>query len=376
MADNQIDLLSGIDSIDAESRLAYKIKPEIVRGKIYEKLDTQTQPSGYSGKIPWVVQQQIAATNGIHYIDSIGTLSEYPIPEIPVENAKTTGELLLDIGNGWGRWLVAAAKKNYIPVGIDIRLEFCETARQVLKANGKNGYSIVADLQNLPFLNNIFSKVWSFSVIQHTHLDRFTRCLSHIERILADNAYCYLEFPNRNGIRNRFGPAAKPNNSDFDSWDVRYYSPGEYEKIFRIFFDNYQYENHSVLGIGILPGDLKYAKGLKNKLVISTSRFFSNLASLIPSIKSISDSIYIKSVKHGNAVNGNKEALKKFHAAHDLNPSDNLNIVHLLRCPVSGQPVYLSDDETEVISQFAHLAYPVRNGIPIMIASEARSLSI
>ena len=159
MADNQIDLLSGIDSIDTESRLAYKIKPEVVREKIYERLDTQIQPSDYSGKIPWIVQQQIAATNGIHYIDSIGTLSEYPIPEIPVENAKATGELLLDIGNGWGRWLVAAAKKNYIPVGIDIRLEFCETARQVLKANGKNGYSIVADLQNLPFLNNIFSSL-------------------------------------------------------------------------------------------------------------------------------------------------------------------------------------------------------------------------
>ena len=373
MTDNQIDLLSGIDSIDKESRLSYKIKPEVVREKIYEKLDTQTQPSGYTGKIPWVVQQQIAATNGIHYIDSIGTLSEYPIPEIPVEKASATGELILDIGNGWGRWLVAAARKNYIPVGIDIRLEFCETARRVLRANGKNGYSLVADLQNLPFRNSIFNVVWSFSVIQHTHLDRFTRCLSHIERILADNAYCYLEFPNRNGIRNRFGPAAKANNSDFDSWDVRYYTPAEYEKIFRIFFDNYQYENHSVLGIGILPGDLKYVKGLKNKLVISTSRFFSNLTHIIPSLKSFSDSIYIKSVKHGKAESGNKEAVKKFQSAHDRNPSDNLNIVHLLRCPVTGGDVSLSEDGSEVVSRFVNLAYPVKNGIPIMIASEARS---
>ena len=113
---------------------------------------------------------------------------------------------------------MAAAKKDYIPIGIDIRLEFCETARKVLHANGKTGYSLVADLQNLPFLNNVFNVVWSFSVIQHTHLDRFTRCLSHIERILEDKACCFLEFPNRNGIRNRFGPAAKPNNSDFDSW--------------------------------------------------------------------------------------------------------------------------------------------------------------
>ena len=374
MTDNQIDLLSGIDSINKESLLSYKVKPEVVREKIYERLATLAQPTGYTGKIPWIVQQQIAATNGIHFIDSIGTLSEYPIPEIPVEYARATGDILLDIGNGWGRWLVAAANKDYIPVGIDIRLEFCETARQVLRANGKNGYSLVADLQNLPFLNNVFNVVWSFSVIQHTHLDRFTRCLSHIERILVDNAYCYLEFPNRNGIRNRFGPAAKPNNSDFESWDVRYYTPEEYEKIFRIFFDNYRYENHSVLGIGILPGDAKYARGLKNKLVISASRVFSNLASLVPPIKSIADSIYIKSVKHGKADNGVRDAIDKFHSGHARNPADNLNIVHLLRCPATGGAVSLSEDGTEVISQFAHLAYPIKNSIPIMIASEARSL--
>ncbi len=373
MTDNQIDLLSGIDSINTESRLSYKVKPEVVREKIYEKLDTKVQPTGYTGKIPWIVQQQIAATNGIHFIDSIGTLSEYPIPEIPVEYARATGDLLLDIGNGWGRWLVAAANKDYIPVGIDIRLEFCETARQVLHANGKNGYSLVADLQNLPFLNNVFNVVWSFSVIQHTHLDRFTRCLSHIERILADNAYCFLEFPNRNGIRNRFGPAAKPNNSDFESWDVRYYTPEEYEKIFRIFFDNYRYENHSVLGIGILPGDSKYARGLKNKLIISASRAFSNLASLVPPIKSIADSIYIKSVKHGKADNGVQDAINKFQSAHARNPADNLNIVHLLRCPVTGGTVSLSEDGSELISRFAHLAYPIKNSIPILIASEARS---
>jgi uncharacterized protein len=376
MIDNQVEQGTDVDLVNTESRLSYKVDPEVVRERVYERLDTRPQPTGYAGKIPWIVQQQIAATNGIHFVDTIGTLSEYPIPEIPIPRARAAGDLLLDIGNGWGRWLVAAARKDYIPVGIDIRLEFCETARKVLHANDQNGYSVVADLQNLPFLNNIFNVVWSFSVIQHTHLDRFTRCLSHVERILAENAYCFLEFPNRHGIRNRFGPAAKPNSSDFDSWDVRYYTPEEYEKIFRVFFDNYNYYNHSVLGIGILPGDLKYAKGLKNKAVITASRALSNLASLIPPMKSLADSIYIKSVKHGLPDGTSEESKALFQKAHAVNPAQNLNIIHLLRCPVSGQPVELSDDRSEVISKFARLAYPVKNNLPIMIASEARSFSI
>jgi uncharacterized protein len=376
MLDNRVDQVSGLDSIVKESVLPYKVNPKVIRERIYERLDTTPAPLNYSGKIPWVVQQQIAATNGIHFIDTIGTLSEYPIPEIPIDNASAYGDLLLDIGNGWGRWLVAAANRNYIPVGIDIRLEFCETARRVLQSNGKNGYTVVADLQNLPFLNNIFNVVWSFSVIQHTHLDRFTGCLSHVERILAANAYCFLEFPNRNGIRNRFGPASKPNSSDFDSWDVRYYTPTEYRKIFRVYFDNFKYKNHSVLGIGILPGDGKYVKGIKNKGIIAISRALSNLAAWVHPMKSIADSIYIQSIKHGEVDSYADDQKKIFIEAHTLNPTNNLNIVSLLRCPVSGEAVSLSDDRSEVISRFARLAYPVKNNIPIMIASEARSFSI
>src|SRR5689334_19443529 len=139
-----------------------------VRSKIYETLDYKPEPKNYSGKVSWIVQQQIAATNGIHYVDRIGKLSEYPIYQLPVP--KVAGrKLMLDIGSGWGRWLVAGHNAGYLPVGIDIRLEFCKTQRRVLSDLKKHGYSVVADLENLPFADGIFDLVWSFSVIQHTH---------------------------------------------------------------------------------------------------------------------------------------------------------------------------------------------------------------
>jgi hypothetical protein len=117
-------------------------------------------------------------------------------------------------------------------------------------------------------------------------------------------------------------------------------------------------------------------KGIKNKAIIVVSRALSNLAALVPPMKSIADSIYIKSVKHGGADASALKAKQEFHEAHAMNPSDNLNIVPLLRCPVTGQVVSLSDNRTEVISRFARLAYPIKNNIPIMIASEARPFSI
>jgi ubiquinone/menaquinone biosynthesis C-methylase UbiE/uncharacterized protein YbaR (Trm112 family) len=343
-----------------------------MKSRIYEKLSTETEPLNYSGKIPWIVQQQVAATNGIHYLNSIGLLKEYPIPEIPVD-PDGKNNLLLDIGCGWGRWLTAAAAKNFIPVGIDIRLEFCEVARKVVQQNGGNAYTVVADLQQLPFQNDVFDLVWSFSVIQHTHYNRLTSCLHEIRRILKEQGYCFLEFPNKNGIRNYFGPASSPNNMDFESWDVRYYSPFEYKKIFENYFDNFSYSIHSALGIGILPGDIKYARGLKNKTVISVSRGLTLMAGLIKPLQAWADSIYIKAEK-----NGNQDLLPgyidTFLHSHLENPENNLNIIPLLACPKSGYPLVLSDDHTELICQKAAIAYPIHDSIPILVTSEARSI--
>jgi hypothetical protein len=343
-----------------------------MKDRIYEKLATQPEPPGYAGKILWIVQQQVAATNGIHFLKTIGELNEYPIPEIPVVPA-ATDNLLLDIGCGWGRWLVAASRKNFIPVGIDLRLEFCETARKVVQDNGGNAYTVVADLQHLPFQNNIFDVVWSFSVIQHTHYNRLISCLEQTERILKSNGYCFLEFPNKRGLRNRLGPAAAPNNMDFDSWDVRYYSPAEYREIFSKFFDNFQFYNHSALGIGILPEDLKYAKGFKNKMIISLSRTLTQVMDIFKPLKEYADSIYIKSVKNVQNENPSADQINTFLKAHRLNPGNNLNIVPLLCCPRSGEALRISDDRTELICPNAGLAYPVVNQIPIMVSSEARA---
>ena len=52
------------------------------RSKIYEKLDYKPAPPDYTGKLPWTVQQQIAATNGIQYADRVGKLTDYPTYEL------------------------------------------------------------------------------------------------------------------------------------------------------------------------------------------------------------------------------------------------------------------------------------------------------
>ncbi len=50
-------------------------------------------------------------------------------------------------------------------------------------------------------------------------------------------------------------------------------------------------------------------------------------------------------------------------------------LLELLVCPVTKGPLDYDRDKQELISRSARLAYPIRDGIPIMLEAEARTLS-
>lgn len=50
-------------------------------------------------------------------------------------------------------------------------------------------------------------------------------------------------------------------------------------------------------------------------------------------------------------------------------------LLSMLVCPVTKGPLRTNADKTELISRSARLAYPVRDGIPIMLEDQARPLT-
>tara|TARA_Y100001968_G_C19191082_1_gene635204 strand:+ start:661 stop:843 length:183 start_codon:yes stop_codon:yes gene_type:complete len=53
---------------------------------------------------------------------------------------------------------------------------------------------------------------------------------------------------------------------------------------------------------------------------------------------------------------------------------NNRNFLSSLVCPISRTPLKLTEDEKELISEAAAVAFPIRNGVPILILDEARKL--
>ena len=50
-------------------------------------------------------------------------------------------------------------------------------------------------------------------------------------------------------------------------------------------------------------------------------------------------------------------------------------LLDILVCPVTKGPLIYDKEKQELISKSARLAYPIRDGIPVMLEEEARTLS-
>jgi len=50
-------------------------------------------------------------------------------------------------------------------------------------------------------------------------------------------------------------------------------------------------------------------------------------------------------------------------------------LLELLACPLTKGPLTWDAERGELISRVAKLAYPVRDGIPVMLPSEARTIA-
>ena len=55
-------------------------------------------------------------------------------------------------------------------------------------------------------------------------------------------------------------------------------------------------------------------------------------------------------------------------------PTVDPKLLEILVCPVTKEPLRYDAERQELISERARLAFPIRDGIPIMLPDEARAL--
>jgi len=235
------------------------------------------------------VQRWVAGTNGNLYVSAINKLERYPIPRWPGPLPGSSGSRMLDIGCGWGRWMMAAANAGWTPYGIDIKAEAAAAATRVLRAHNRPGQAVAGDLTSLPFPDSHFDLVFSYSVLQHVSRQRVSKCLTEVLRVLKPGGQCVIEFPVYPGLTN--WRHAKGSDENPDSWDVRYYDWRELHEVFGE-FAGVRMKSDCILGIGVKFEDIDLLPW-KYKPVALISEVFRLTTLLAPPLTRFSDSVFV-----------------------------------------------------------------------------------
>jgi SAM-dependent methyltransferase len=244
-------------------------------------------------KIDSVISYLIGATSGWGYVDLVGRLQNYPIPDIPVGRAN--GELLLDIGSNWGRWSVSAARKGWRVVGIEPSLGAIMAARRAFSNMGLDMAFICGDARFLPFQPDLFQCVFSYSVIQHFSEADAELAITEMGRVLRRGGFAKIQMANRGGLRSTYS-RTRPNYLEGGSFRVRYWSLAAMREVFERHIGGTRLSAEAFGGLGLLAEDRNLVSA-KAKMLIAASTLLKRLSASVPVLINFADSVYVASIK-------------------------------------------------------------------------------
>lgn len=249
------------------------------------------QPATAEGVDPYV-QEAVAGTCGNMYRRLIRTLTSYPIPVLRLPPGE--GRRFLDIGCGWGRWCISAARQGYAVVGIDPSLEAIRAGRRVARQLGLPISYLVADGRYLPFRDRSFDVIFSYSVLQHFDKQDARQGLSEVSRTMRAAGMSLIQMPNTFGLRNLYNQLRR--GFAATAFEVRYWQPGELRTTFTsligpsdLLVDGFFSLNPQTSDLRLLPSPYR--------LVVMCSEFLRRGSDRLPWLAYFADSLYVRSTR-------------------------------------------------------------------------------
>jgi 2-polyprenyl-3-methyl-5-hydroxy-6-metoxy-1,4-benzoquinol methylase len=219
-------------------------------------------------------------------------LTRYPIPPSPL--GAGDGRTLLDIGCNWGRWTIAAARAGWRPTGIDLAKKSVGAARRVAEQIGVEAEYVVADARELPFRNESFDAVFSYSVLQHLAKEDVSLVVAEIRRVLRPGGLAWIEMPNARGPLNLLRQARRGFSAGVGQ-DVRYWTLAELRRTFgaigplEITADGFLTINPQSSDLDLLPP--------RSRLVVRTSDALRRASTHVPPLVHVADSVVVHARK-------------------------------------------------------------------------------
>jgi SAM-dependent methyltransferase/uncharacterized protein YbaR (Trm112 family) len=241
------------------------------------------------GEIDPFVRNAIGATNGGLYQHLVGNLKEYPIPRLRLPPGD--GRLLLEVGCNWGRWCIAAARAGFRPIGIDPSLKAIRAANRVARQLGIKAEYAVADARYLPFRENTFGQIFSYSVLQHLSRENVATSLAEMHRVLTGDGAVLVQMPNMFGIRCLYHQARRGFREERD-FEVRYWKPSDLLAAFSSGIGPSELSVDGFFSLNVQPSDLHLLPA-RYRAVVRTSEALRRLSGKISVLVNVADSLYV-----------------------------------------------------------------------------------
>lgn len=246
-----------------------------------------------------VVQGMIEATSGMAYRNLVGEniLQAYPIPNISLPPGN--GQYLLDIGCNWGRWSMAAARKGYVPVGVDPSLGAIMAARRVARQLGLPNRYVVADARELPFKDGVFDVTYSYSVLQHLAKSDARAALCEVRRVLKSSGMSRIQMAHRIGIRSLQHQLRRGFREPV-GFEVRYWSLGELRDTFNRLVGPTTIHVDCFFGLGFQLADYAFMRR-RHRPILLASEALRRMSKVLPFLAHVADSVFCQSRKREEA---------------------------------------------------------------------------
>jgi 2-polyprenyl-3-methyl-5-hydroxy-6-metoxy-1,4-benzoquinol methylase len=240
------------------------------------------------------VNDWLVNTNGNLYWRARGHLRRYPIPAWPF--GRSEGQVLVDIGCGWGRWSIAAARAGFCPIGIDVHIDALAAATRVSRQLGIQADYVCGDVEHLPLQRASVDMLFSYSVLQHLDREKVAGFFREAARVLKPRGLCLVQLPNASGLYNMLRQAGR----DFreatpGTFEMRYWSRMQIREAvnsaglqnLRIRADGYFSQNPQLSDLDLfsVPG----------KLLVITSCIGAMASRFLPILTRVADSLWVES---------------------------------------------------------------------------------
>jgi SAM-dependent methyltransferase len=147
----------------------------------------------------------------------------------------------------------------------------------------------------LPFKNNTFHCIFSYSVIQHFSEDDAEAALTEIGRALRESGCSKIQMAHRGGLRSRY-IRTRPDYFGGGVFRVRYWSLDQIERVFAKNIGRSTVRPEAFGGLGLLADDW-WIVSAKSKVLIAMSIILKKVARIVRPLIRFADSVYVVSSK-------------------------------------------------------------------------------